>query len=499
VSTWCQYPTILEVNTWVWLADLSGKYGYPVDLGSVPDSEWNAIGELGFDAVWLMGVWERSPAGIEVSNANPGLTADFRRALPDFRVEDNVGSAYCIRDYRVDPHLGGQENLAVARNQLASQGMKLILDFVPNHTALDHSFASQHPEYYLRGDAIDLQRDPASFIEIDQKIFARGRDPYFPAWPDVLQLNAFDPGLRRAVEETILGIANLCDGIRCDMAMLLLNQIFERTWGARAGRPPETDYWAKVIQAVKKTRPDFLFIAEAYWDLESELQQQGFDYCYDKRLYDRLKHDSADSIRSHLCADAGYQAKLVRFIENHDEPRASATFSSAQQRAAAVVMATTPGARLFHEGQLEGREVRIPVFLRRRPNEPEHQELKAFYRKLLQAVDHSLFHEGNWKLSEASGWPDNQSFRNIVAWTWTSESDRCVIIVNLSGVASQARVRVPWSDSGAVVRLTDPLTGASYDRDANEMQGAGLYVDLPGWGVHFFECGRRIGTLQRAA
>ena len=500
MPTWPQYPTIFEINTWVWLSDLSRKHGYPVDLGSVPASEWEAIAKLRFDSVWLMGVWERSPAGIEISNANPGLTEDFRRALSDFRVEDNVGSAYCIRRYRVDPHLGGPDGLAIARRELAAQGMSLILDFVPNHTALDHPWVSQNPDYYVRGDARDLQKDPQSFIEIEEKIFARGRDPYFPAWPDVLQLNAFNRGLRHAIKDTILDIAGQCDGIRCDMAMLLLNHIFERTWGARAGGQLETDYWVDVIQAVKEERPDFLFIAEAYWDREWELQQQGFDYCYDKRLYDRLEHDNAESIRGHLCADAAYQSKLVRFIENHDEPRASASFSPAKERAAAVVMATTSGARLFHEGQIEGRKVRIPVFLGRRPYEPEDEELKVFYSKLLKAVAHFPFHEGNWSLCETNGWADNQSCLNIVGWTWTSEAGRCVIIVNLSANAAQARVKVPWSDPAKVVCLNDALTGVSYDRDPSEMQGTGLYVDLPPWGVHFFECGHhRVGSIRRAA
>ncbi len=206
-----------------------------------------------------------------------------------------------------------------------------------------------------------------AYITIGKRVFACGRDPFFPAWPDVLQLNAFQPGLRQAVVDTISSIAGQCDGIRCDMAMLLLNSVFERTWGQRAGQQPATEYWADVIPTIKKVHPDFLFIAEAYWDLEYTLQQQGFNFCYDKRLYDRLEHESAESVRLHLCADPEYQEKLLRFIENHDEPRAAATFLPAKERAAAVTTSTLPGARLFHEGQFEGRKIRVPVFLGRRP------------------------------------------------------------------------------------------------------------------------------------
>ena len=305
----------------------------------------------------------------------------------------------------------------------------------------------------------------------------------------MLQLNAFQPGLRQAVRDTISDIANQCDGIRCDMAMLMLNAVFARTWGSRAGQTPATEYWADLIPAIKATHPDFLFIAEAYWDLEWELQQKGFDYCYDKRLYDRLEHDPAESVRLHLCADLPYQEKLVRFIENHDEPRAAATFSPAKERAAAVTMSTLPGARLFHEGQFEGRKVRLPVFLGRRPDEPVDVELSAFYRKLLKTLRSPMFRDGQWSLCDCTGWPDNLSFRNLVAWSWVNKDDRFLIVVNLSGDAAQGRVHLPWNDArDQTWRLTDSLSGVSYDRDGNEIQADGLYVQLEPWGRHVLQC-----------
>ncbi len=283
MKPWPQHPVIYEINTRVWLGELGQKYHKPVTLATVPPEEWDQIAALGFDAVWLMGVWERSPAGIDISMRNQGLLDDFKRALPDFTAEDNVGSPYCVRRYVVDKPLGGPRGLAAARKKLAARGLRLILDFVPNHVAPDHAWAVDHPEYFVQGNADDARNDPASFVETGGTVFARGRDPYFPAWPDVLQLNAFHPGLRQAVIETVAEIAGQCDGIRCDMAMLALNDIFERTWGARAGVKPAGDYWATVIPAIKAKQPEFKFIAEAYWDLEWELQQQGFDYCYDKK------------------------------------------------------------------------------------------------------------------------------------------------------------------------------------------------------------------------
>ena len=491
MSSWPRFPTLYEINTWVWLSELSLKTKTSVDLSSIPSAEWDAIAKFGFDAVWLMGVWERSPAGIAIANQNKNLVEDFRRALPDFKPSDNVGSPYCIRRYAVDKHLGGPAGLAIARRELAKRGMRLLLDFVPNHVAPDHPWVTEHPEYFIRGSNKDARNDPASYIDAQGTIYACGRDPYFPAWPDVLQLNAFQPGLRQAVIETVSSIAAQCDGVRCDMAMLLLNQIFERTWGTRAGQPPPTEYWGEVIPAIKRAHPNFRFIAEAYWDLEWELQQQGFDFCYDKRLYDRLEHDNAESVRLHLCADLAYQEKLLRFLENHDEPRAAATFSPAKQRAAAVTISSQPGARLFHEGQFEGRKIKLPVFLGRRPSEPADKELLAFYGRLLAAINAPVFRDGEWKLCERSGWPDNPTFQNLAAWSWVKDDDRRLIVVNLSDSGVQACVQVPWSEvRGQTWRLADALSDASYDRDGDDMLSLGVYVELGPWDCHFFQCSR---------
>jgi len=487
MRTWPRHPVIYEINTWVWLGGLSRKHRKPVNLATVPPEEWDQIASLGVDAVWFMGVWERSPAGIGISMRNKGLLEDFKRALPDFSAGDNVGSPYCVRRYVVDEHLGGPKGLAAARKTLAKRGVRLILDFVPNHVAPDHPWVIDHPEYFVQGSDDDARNDPASFVEEGGTVFARGRDPYFPAWRDVRQLNAFQPGLRQAVVETISEIAGQCDGIRCDMAMLMLNAIFERTWGARAGGTPASDYWATVIPAIKGRHREFRFIAEAYWDLEWELQQQGFAYCYDKKLYDRMEHGDAENVRQHLLADLSYQQGMVRFIENHDEPRAAATFSPGKGRAAAVAILTLPGAKLLHEGQLEGMKVRVPVFLGRRPAEPVDHDLAGFYGRLLKEINRDVFRNGEWRLCGTSGWPDNRSWRNILAWCWVKDEERYVIVVNFSGGTAQALVKVPWDElRGKTWRLTDALSGDSYDRSGDEMRDSGLYVDLGPWRCHCF-------------
>ena len=309
-----------------------------------------------------------------------------------------IGSAYSIRRYEVDGRLGGRAGLAAARAALAARGVKLLVDFVPNHVAPDHPWLSTHPEYFVRGDAADLAAAPDEFLAVGDSVIARGRDPYFPPWPDVAQLDAFAPGLRRAAVDTLIEIGDVADGVRCDMAMLMLNDVFQRTWGERAGPPPATEYWSDVITAARARHPELLFMAEAYWDLEARLQELGFDYCYDKRLYDRLLHADAADVRGHLGADIGYQRRLVRFVENHDEPRVASELSAAAERSAAVVIATLPGATLWHEGQFEGWRIHVPVLLGRRPPEPVDEERRSFHHHLV-AVAHDL-RRGEWTLCD---------------------------------------------------------------------------------------------------
>jgi glycosidase len=430
MDPWPPNPSIYEINTIVWLGELSRKHGTAITLANVPGAEWDGIAEWGLDAVWLMGVWERSPLGVQIAREHPGLQGEYRRALPDYTDDDVAGSPYCIHRYEADARVGGREGLAAARRALADRGLRLVLDFVPNHTARDHPWVDAHPEYYVQ-DAMS-----ESFEQNGRRI-ALGRDPYFPAWTDVAQLNTFDPGLRQAVLGTLLEIASQCDGVCCDMAMLVTNEVFARTWNRT---PPESDYWPGVISSVRELKPSFLFIAEAYWDMEWNLQQQGFDFCYDKRLYDRLKNGDAASIRAHLGADLSYQSRLIRFLENHDEQRAAAAMSEDRQRAAALAVATLPGAKLWHEGQFEGRRIKLPVQLARRPEEPVNQSLREFYRELLKIGRRS----GEWTLA-------SEGDDRLLAWTWDG-AERTVI--NFSG--DPVAALPPWF--GQVLRTAFATT-----------------------------------------
>jgi len=489
---WPAQPVVYELNTAVWLAELSRPAGRPLTLAEVPDPEWDAVTPAGVDAVWLMGVWERSPVGLALARANPQLQASFRDALPDLRAEDVVGSPYCVRRYVADAAFGGPQALALARAALARRGVRLLLDYVPNHVAPDHPWVAELPELFVHGTHGDLRADPGGWIATAGHVLAHGRDPYFPPWPDVVQLNAFAPQMREATAATLTDIAAQCDGIRCDMAMLLTNGVFDRTWHDRAGPQPAEEFWPAVMAPLRARYPDTVMVAEAYWDMEWDLQRDGFDYCYDKRLYDRIVGGDPAGVRDHLRADPGYQSRLLRFLENHDEPRIASRLAPDAQRAAALAVATLPGATLWHEGQFEGRQVRPPVFLDRRPDEPPDKELADWYRGLLATLAQQRVRHGAWRLLDVDGWPDNQSCRNLLAWSWTGGEggSRHVVVVNLSGQPAQGRIPLDWPDlPGHPVCLTDLLRHEGYDRDGTELAAPGLFVSVGPFRYHLFAVG----------
>jgi hypothetical protein len=487
-----RYPSLYQINTRVLLTHLSRNLGRPATLDDLPDAELDRLSDKGFDWVWLLSVWQTGRAGQQISRANQEWRKEFEETLPDLREEDIAGSGFAITGYKVSQALGGDEALARLRERLRKRGLRLLLDFVPNHTGRDHPWVEHHPEYYVQGTELDFAREPQNYAWANRKkgdlVLAYGRDPYFPGWPDTFQLNYGNPATQEAMIAELLKIGGQCDGVRCDMAMLVLPDVFERTWGVRS-----EPFWPRATASVRERFPDFRFMAEVYWDLEWTLQQQGFDYTYDKRLYDRLTEGHARPVREHFHAGLDYQDKMARFLENHDEPRAAATFSPGAHEAAAVITFLSPGLRFFHNGQFEGRKKRISPHLIRGPEELNDDKLKRFYDRLLAVLKRPVVRNGQWQLLECEpAWEGNWTCDCFVAFSWQgSGTERLMVVVNNAANQSQCYVRLPFSDLGdSQWRLEDLMGGAAYDRAGSDLQARGLYLDEPAWKASVFSMTR---------
>ncbi len=477
-------PALYEIFARVWLFDLSRAKGARVTLADVPDEELDRLAALGFDYVYLMGVWTLGEVGPKIARELPELGAEYERALPDLEPPDIVGSPFAVARYVVDPSLGGDAALGVLRERLVARGIGLVLDFVPNHLARDHHWITERPELFVK--------------DADGNI-ARGKDPYFPPWTDTAQLDFRAVETRRAAIEALIDVASRCDGVRCDMAMLVLSDVFQRTWAharrAEGTRPAEGEFWAEAIDAVRDRYPHFLLLAEAYWDLEWRLQTLGFDYTYDKSMYDRLLHGSPRSLRGHLGGSFDYQARSARFLENHDEPRIAALLPEDRRKAATVLLGTAPGMRFFHDGQLEGRKARVPVQLARRADEPVDEASLAFHRSLLEAMKLDVLRRGRFAmLTPRAAGPESTSFDSFVAYRWDSRTSAAVVVVNFGPARGQCKLTLDLAGiAGRNVLFVDRIGGEAYRRSGDDLldDRRGLFVDLPAYGAHLFECRKR--------
>ncbi len=492
-----KYPLLYEINTRILLQEQGRALGRSATLDDIPDTFLDQIAARGFEWVWFLGVWQTGKEGQIVSRTQPELRASYFQSLPDADDDDICGSPFAVQSYTVNRDFGGDAALSRLRQRLRQRGLHLLLDFVPNHVARDHTWVQEHPEYFIPGTEHDLAANPRNYTRVrgrrSEMILAHGRDPYFPGWPDTLQLNYRHPAARRAMIGELSRIAGQCDGVRCDMAMLVQPDVFLRTWGDRAAPldgsyPVDRPFWPEGIGQVRQQHPHFLFIAEVYWDMEWNLQQEGFDFTYDKRLYDRLRAGSARPVREHLMADRAFQEHSLRFLENHDEPRAVAAFGE-MHRAAAVITFFVPGMRFFHEGELEGRKIHVSMHLGRRQVEPIDETLKSFYNRLLQCLKRSELHEGDWQLWTCRpAWEGNGTSDQFIVFSWEQDTRRLLAAVNYGPAQAQCYAPIGMrSIAGRSFTLIDLLSNTRYVRRGDDLAWPGLYLDMPPWGFHLFE------------
>ncbi|WP_051326627.1 alpha-amylase family glycosyl hydrolase [Aliagarivorans taiwanensis] len=433
------FPLLYQLNTRVELRKLSEQLGRAATLDDIDDALLKALREQGFQWLWLLGVWQTGPLGQQISRQHPSWQEEFRHTLPDLSDDDIPGSCFAVYDYQVHGELGGNAALLRLRKRAHAAGLRVMLDFVPNHMAPDHPWLESHPDYFIQGDQALLESQPDNYYLLGEsalgepaRIVAHGRDPYFPGWPDTAQLDYANPECHQAMLQQLLRISELCDGLRCDMAMLLEPHIFEQTWG-RACAP----FWPEAIARVKQAHPAFTFMAEVYWGREWAMQQQGFNFAYDKELLDRLIAGDAEHITGHLRAEPDYQHRLARFLENHDEQRAAKVFFDKQHQAAALLSYLSPGLRFFQHGQLEGWRTHIPPHLNRGPQEQTNPELAEFYRDLLVVLGREVVHRGQWCLL------DTKLAAPLIGIRWRGEGHQpLLVVVNYSAQSSASELDV---------------------------------------------------------
>lgn len=488
------HPLLYEINTRCWLRELEQRHGRPITFGNVPDSEFQFWQANGFTVVWLMGVWTGGPRSRAQALASPELQQAYSAALPDWKEQDVAGSPYAIAAYRVPEALGGNGGLVRFRQKLAGFGLKLFLDFVPNHLGLDHPWATERPELFVQAPAARPQTF-AQDTRSGKRYLAYGKDPNWAGWTDTVQIDYRTAEARQAMTGVLQDIAAMCDGVRCDMAMLLLNEVFERTWKEFPipGPPASSEFWPEAISAIRRSHPGFLFLAEVYWGLEARLRALGFDYTYDKALYDHLISPQPGAVQSHLTGLGTEQVCAgAHFLENHDEPRIAALLPFMEHRAAALVALGLPGMRFLHEGQLEGRRKRVPVQLARRSNEPVDREIASMYDQLLRALKASAVGQGTPELLlPQQAWPGNPTAQHFVLVQWTlTASSFDLVVVNLAPHRSQCYSPIKLPPGSATSWAIEDLLGPErYVRQDDDLRKHGLYLDLPAHGAQIFHCG----------
>ena len=453
----------------------------------------------GFDWIWLLGVWQTGPAGRRVSRENEEWRRAYAEALPDFAEDDVCGSPFAVRAYTAHEEFGGDAALARLRERLRVRGLRLLLDLAPNHTALDHPWVESHPEYYVHGSEEDLAREPGNYKRVQSgrgpAVLAHGRDPYFPGWPDTLQLNYRHPGLRQAMIAELLAIAERCDGVRCDMAMLLLPDVIFRTWGGAVAAGRRRRHGGRAVlaggdrgragAAAGLSVPGRGLLGPrmgvAAAGVRLHLRQAPLRPAARRRRARRARH---------LTAGLDFQRRCARFLENHDEPRAAAVFPEGRHEAAAVVTYLTPALRFFHDGQLEGRRVHTSIHLARRIAETPDATLTAFYARLLDVLKRPEVRDGRWRLLTCRpAWDGNSTWDRFLVFTWDDGlGRRLVICVNYGPSQGQCYVGLPKGEwRGGKWLLRDLFGDSRYDRDGDELARRGMYLDMPAWGAQVFE------------
>jgi len=363
---------------------------------------------------------------------------------------------------------------------------------VPNHSAVDCVYTSTNPNYYIRAPKnVKPPYDPNHYLP--NGIAYGSACGGCGSWPDTAQFNYWDKGTRQIRLTELITVASMADAIRCDMAYLLLNDMFQQTWSAELSSwgysRPATEWWADSIKALKQKYPNVILLGEVYSPWPAALQSVGFDYTYDKTLYDKLGAGNLDDIRNWLTSNSvSFTTHSAHFVANHDELRAADYFGSWWRAdAAAMIMYTLPGLRFYWMWDMNGYKNKLDVHLRRELSEPSIGDVQNFYSRILKITNNDVFNYGDWVYLPVTGTNDNW---RLIAYRWQYKDQKRLCVINYSDTDGSGYIQLTNADArngNDTIPVTDLLSNQTYYRSARTMRTQGLFVVVNSWYAQIFQ------------
>jgi hypothetical protein len=247
-------PLLFQINTRVVLDEISAQQKKRATFDDFPDNDLDEVAKLGYDFVYFLGVWQTGEYGIKKSK----MVLEHDACCKGLPKEAACSSPFAVTDYSAHKDFGGDEALQRLRDRCHARGLRLMVDFVPNHMAVDHPWTKNRPELLIQGSENSVHREPQNFFKVGDKVFAHGKDMYYDGWTDTVQLNYGNPALRKEMCDILRKMAGLADGVRCDMAMLICEDVLEKTWGGRLSPPGQPraqgQFWPGAIRGAKEVR-----------------------------------------------------------------------------------------------------------------------------------------------------------------------------------------------------------------------------------------------------
>ena len=477
----CHHPFLYEINTRPWLYELSKKYNKSIsELVDIPLEEFDFLKQNGVDIIWMMGVWQLGQYGLDFDRKQ-----NYSKYLPDWTIDDVIGSPYAVYEYTLNPSLGKNEDLIWLKEQINKRGMKLMLDFVPNHSAVDAPQTKDKKEMYIRAP---------KGVEDEERYtkegLAYGANENHFTWKDVLQWNYWNKDTIEFMKNNIIKILSYADAIRCDVAYQEINDVFGATWPDELKyynyTKPENEFWTYAINEAKKINPNVIFLAEAYKDEYNEiLINLGFDYAYNRNILKKLMV-SANEFKSYIKAKQGsFWQDKANFVENHDELRVVYNMNGnyKKAKAAGTIGGTIGGMIFMNHGQWVGRKNMLDVHLRRAEEEEDNEEIKKYYEKLNQIIQDKSFRSDNFYYVDILNGERKDDF---IAYIREEES-HYLVVVNFSENEGCANVPIYNLKENDFIFVYDMLNDVEIKKKYDTVKNYGLNVCLKAWESQIFK------------